>query len=48
MELSITSAAIALLWPLSIFIIGAIPTTQVGVIQNMFMNKLGYSKNILS
>ncbi len=38
-------AAIALFWPLLIFILGALPTTQNGIIQNMFMNKLGYTKN---
>lgn len=37
-------AVIALFWPLLIFIIGAFPTTQIGIIQNMFMNKLGYTK----
>ena len=37
-------AAIALLWPLLIFVIGVLPTTQVGIIQNMFMNKLKYPK----
>ena len=45
---NILLAAIALFWPLLIFIIGALPTTQIGVIQNMFMNKLGYTKNDLS
>ena len=37
-------AAIALFWPLLIFIIGAVPTTQIGVIQNMFMAQLGYER----
>lgn len=41
-------AVIALFWPLIIFIIGALPTTQIGIIQNMFMNKLGYTKNDFS
>lgn len=45
---NILLTAIALFWPLLIFIIGALPTTQIGVIQNMFMNKLGYTKNDLS
>ena len=35
-------ATIAILWPLLIVVVGAIPTTQVGKIQNMFMAKLGY------
>jgi hypothetical protein len=41
-------AVIALFWPLLIFIIGALPTTQITVIQDMFMIKLGYIKNDLS
>src|SRR5712671_5961941 len=36
------SAIITLLWPIIIFIIGIVPTTQVGRIQKMFMNALGY------
>ncbi len=35
-------AAIALFWPILIFIIGAVPTAQIGIIQNMFMKELGY------
>ena len=38
-------AAIALFWPLLIFIIGAVPTTQIGTIQNMFMAELGYNRH---
>lgn len=38
-------AAIAFFWPLLIFIIGALPTTQIGIIQNMMMAKLGYARN---
>lgn len=37
-------AALALLWPLLIFVIGAVPTTQIGEIQNMFMAQLGYER----
>ena len=37
-------AVISLLWPLLIFIVGAVPTTQVGRIQNMFMARLGYER----
>jgi len=36
------AAMFSLFWPVLIFIIGAIPTTQVGRIQSMFMAKLGY------
>ena len=35
-------AALSLFWPALIFVIGALPTTQVGRIQNMFMARLGY------
>jgi hypothetical protein len=41
-------AMIALFWPLLIFIIGIIPTTQIGIIQNMFMNRLGYERQDVS
>lgn len=41
-------AAISFFWPLLIFIIGALPTTQIGIIQNMFMNKLGYTNKDLT
>ena len=34
----VVGAALALLWPLLIFLIGALPTTQTGKIQNMFMS----------
>lgn len=37
-------AAISLFWPLLIFIVGAVPTTQVGRIQNLFMARLGYER----
>ncbi|MBI1760251.1 MAG: hypothetical protein HYR56_02335 [Acidobacteria bacterium] len=37
-----TKAAVALFWPLIIFVIGIIPTVQVGRIQKMFMYRLGY------
>ncbi len=40
----LVEAALALFWPLLIFVIGAIPTTQVGKIQNMFMTQLGYQR----
>ena len=33
-------ALVALFWPLLIFIIGVVPTTQIGRIQKMFMAKL--------
>jgi hypothetical protein len=36
------STIIALLWPIISFIIGIVPTTQVGRIQKMFMEELGY------
>ncbi len=36
------SEIITLLWLIIIFIIGIVPTTQVGRIQKMFMNALGY------
>ncbi len=39
-------AAISLLWPLLIFIVGAVPTTQVGRIQNLFMARLGYERGL--
>ncbi len=38
------SAAISLFWPIIIFIIGILPTTQVGRIQKMFMKRLGYQR----
>jgi len=38
-----TSAAIALFWPLVILFIGAVPTVQIGKIQQMFMMRLGYA-----
>lgn len=38
----VANALIAVLWPLLIFIIGFIPTVQVGKIQKRFMAKLGY------
>ncbi len=37
-------AAFAFLWPLVIFVIGVVPTTQVGKIQYMFMAQLGYER----
>jgi len=37
-------AAVSLFWPVLIFVIGALPTTQVGRIQNMFMARLGYDR----
>jgi hypothetical protein len=37
-------AALSLLWPVLIFVMGAIPTTEVGRIQNMFMARLGYEQ----
>jgi len=40
----LVGAALALLWPLLIFVIGAVPTTQIGKIQNMFMSQLGYER----
>lgn len=39
---NITNALFALLWPLVIFVIGVVPTVQVGKIQKMFMVQLGY------
>lgn len=39
------SATISLLWPMIIFIIGIVPTTQVGRLQKVFMNRLGYQHN---
>ncbi len=38
---NIANAFFALFWPLVIFIIGAVPTVQVGKIQKMFMARLG-------
>jgi hypothetical protein len=38
----LVGATLALLWPLLIFVIGALPSTQIGRIQNMFMSQLGY------
>jgi hypothetical protein len=38
----LVGAVLALLWPLLIFVIGALPSTQIGRIQNMFMSQLGY------
>jgi hypothetical protein len=35
-------ALVALFWPLLIFVIGVVPTTQIGRIQKMFMAKLSY------
>ena len=37
-------AALSLFWPVVVFVIGALPTTQVGRIQNMFMARLGYER----
>src|SRR4029077_14555138 len=39
---NIANALFALLWPLVIFVIGVVPTVQVGRIQKMFMAELGY------
>jgi hypothetical protein len=39
---NIANAFFALFWPLVIFIIGVVPTVQVGKIQKMFMAQLGY------
>lgn len=39
-------AILSLSWPVLIFILGALPTTQTEIIQKMFMNKLGYKENI--
>ena len=39
---------IALAWPAIIFIIGAIPTTQIGRIQVLFMRALGYEPSQLN
>jgi hypothetical protein len=39
------SATISLFWPIIIFIIGVVPTTQVGRLQKMFMKSLGYQHN---
>lgn len=38
----LVGAVLALLWPLLIFVIGALPSTEIGRIQNMFMSELGY------
>ena len=38
---NVANALVALLWPLVIFIIGIVPTVQVGRIQKMFMAQLG-------
>ncbi len=35
-------AALALLWPFVVLLIGIIPTTQIGRIERMFLAKLGY------
>ncbi len=40
----LVGAALALLWPLLIFAIGVVPTTQIGKIQSMFMAQLGYER----
>jgi hypothetical protein len=37
----LVGAALPLLWPLLIFVIGVVPTTQIGKIQSMFMAQLG-------
>ena len=39
-----TGAVFAFLWPLLIFVIGVLPRTQIGKIQDMFMAKLGYER----
>jgi hypothetical protein len=39
-----TSAVLALLWPLVPFVLGAVPTTQVGRIQGTFMKALDYER----
>jgi hypothetical protein len=39
---NIGNSVFALLWPLVIFVIGIVPTVQVGKIQKMFMAQLGY------
>ncbi len=39
------NALFALLWPFVIFVIGIIPTVQVGKIQKMFMAQLGYESS---
>jgi hypothetical protein len=36
------SAILSLSWPMLIFILGMLPTTQIGIIQKMFMKALGY------
>jgi len=38
----LVGAVLALLWPLLIFVIGALPSTEISRIQNMFMSQLGY------
>ena len=42
----LVGAVLALLWPLLIFVIGALPSTQIGRIQNMFMSQLGYESTV--
>ncbi len=37
-------AALSLFWPVLVFVIGALPTTQVGRIQSMFLARLGYER----
>jgi hypothetical protein len=41
-----TLSLLALIWPLAIFLLGAVPTTQVGRIQTMFMEALGYNRTV--
>ena len=41
---SVTSGVVVLFWPLIVIVLGVLPTTQVGRIQTMFMNCLGYTK----
>jgi hypothetical protein len=39
---NIANSLFALFWPVVIFVIGVVPTVQVGKIQKMFMAQLGY------